>query len=139
MSKRRKRRGHFCWSCARVLPNERFSGLGHARHLCKQCQKLGKEELAYRSARRDIERLVDWDGMIRRKRRPQLDRFLEHPNPRMREYAEQVVALDAEMLRELRQAREADEDFYESEGDPHEEDAGPSGEELPGEDSDLPF
>ena len=55
MSKRRKRRGHFCWSCERVLPNERFSGRGHARHVCRQCQKLGKEELAYRSARRDIE------------------------------------------------------------------------------------
>ena len=77
--------------------------------------------------------------MIRRKQRRQFDRFLEHANPRVREYAEQVVEVDAEMRRELREAREAEEDFYEPEGDPQEDDTGPSTEELPGEDSDLPF
>lgn len=77
--------------------------------------------------------------MIRRKQRRQFARFLEHANPRVREYAEQVVELDAEMRRELREAREAEDDGYEPEGDPHEEDTRPSAEELPGEDSDLPF
>jgi hypothetical protein len=33
-----------------MRPNERFSGRGHARHLCKECAKLGQEELAYRQA-----------------------------------------------------------------------------------------
>jgi len=81
--------------------------------------------------------------MIGRKRRPQLDRFLEHPNPRVREYAEQVVEVDAEMRRELREAREAEEDCYEDcyepEGDSSAEDAGPSVEEPLGEIPDLPF
>ena len=38
--------------------NEKFSGKGHARHLCKDCARLGKEELAYRQAIRNMERLV---------------------------------------------------------------------------------
>ena len=46
--------------------NERFSGRGHAHHLCKDCAKLGKEELAYRQEIRNIDRLLDWDGLIRR-------------------------------------------------------------------------
>ena len=38
--------------------NEKFSGRGHAQHVCKDCARLGKEELAYRQAIRNMERLV---------------------------------------------------------------------------------
>jgi hypothetical protein len=50
----KRRRGHFCWSCERSLPNERFSGGGHARHVCRECAKLGQEELEYRQTVRDM-------------------------------------------------------------------------------------
>jgi len=38
--KRQKRRlpGHYCWACDRRQPNEKFSGRGHARHLCRDCE-----------------------------------------------------------------------------------------------------
>lgn len=40
----KRKRGHYCWMCGRHRPNERFSGKGHARHLCKECSKLPESE-----------------------------------------------------------------------------------------------
>ena len=63
----RKRRGHFCWCCGRVRANERFSGRGHANHVCKDCQKLGAKELAFQQIVRDIDRLFDhFTGRLKR-------------------------------------------------------------------------
>jgi len=36
---------HCCWKCGEYLVNEKFSGKGHARHICKQCMI---EERAHR-------------------------------------------------------------------------------------------
>ena len=44
---------------------ERFSGRGHARHLCRDCAKLDQADLEYRQHIRNIERTLDWDGRIR--------------------------------------------------------------------------
>jgi uncharacterized membrane protein YukC len=141
MGKRKRRRGHFCWSCRGVLPNERFSGRGHARHVCKQCQKLGPEELAYRSAARNMERLLNWDRTIRRKRRQEFERFLQHSNPRVRRYAEELSECDASRRREIREEREAEEDCLERiEDTVWQEEMDPNkAEPALFEDEDLPF
>lgn len=89
-----KRPGHWCWSCGKVLPNERFSGKGHARHLCKECAKLGVEELEYRQALRNLERCITWDGIIPRKQRRNLERFLQHNDERIRIEAEKMQFID---------------------------------------------
>ena len=106
---KKKRRGHWCWSCDRVLPNERFSGAGHARHLCRACSRLGAEELAYRQAERDLWRTTTWDGLIRRKERERVNRFLGHHDPRVRKLAADMLAADAEMREVERKEREAAE------------------------------
>jgi len=85
--------------------NERFSGRGHARHLCKECAKLGKEELAYRQEVRNIDRLLDWDGFIRRRQRKSFERFLSHADARVREYAAEVAEHDARLREAHRQER----------------------------------
>lgn len=36
---------HYCWKCGQYLANEKFSGKGHARHICKKCMA---EERAHR-------------------------------------------------------------------------------------------
>ncbi|MEW6741288.1 MAG: hypothetical protein AB1486_00900 [Planctomycetota bacterium] len=59
MGKKKRYRGHYCWCCDRRRPNERFSGKGHMRHVCRDCSKLGKEELGRRQAYRDIDRCVN--------------------------------------------------------------------------------
>jgi len=36
--------GHYCWVCGRCRANEKFSGKGHARHICKDCARLPRED-----------------------------------------------------------------------------------------------
>jgi hypothetical protein len=94
-----KRQGHFCWCCGRRRPNENFSGGGHARHVCKDCGKLGHEELAYRQAVRDIDRMLQWEtGRVKRKQRSNFAKFLGHPVARIREYAESVAGREVAPL-----------------------------------------
>jgi RimJ/RimL family protein N-acetyltransferase len=38
--KQNKPRGHFCYVCGEHKANEKFSGSGHARHICKRCQAM---------------------------------------------------------------------------------------------------
>ena len=92
---RKRRSGHYCWSCDRMRANEKFSGRGHARHLCKDCARLGKEELAYRQAIRNLERLLTWEGRMPRKNREQFRRYLKHKDERVRAYAQQIEAAGA--------------------------------------------
>jgi len=89
--------------------NEKFSGRGHAQHLCKDCVRLGKEELAYRQAIRNLERLVTWEGIIPRKKREQFRKYLEHKDERVRVYARQIEAAGALERAEQRLHREVDD------------------------------
>ena len=88
MGRKKRYSGHFCWVCGRIRPNERFSGGGHKHHICKDCHKLGPKEIAYQQEVRNIERCFDWNGRIYRKQRMSFERFLNHSNPRVREYAQ---------------------------------------------------
>ena len=92
--RKRKQPGHFCWACGRRRPNEKFSGRGHARHVCRECAKLGAEELAYRQALRNLERCVTWEGIIPRKRRKSFEEFLDHKDRRIRARAEEMLKED---------------------------------------------
>lgn len=101
--KHKKRRGHFCWCCGGLRPNENFSGRGHARHLCRDCATLGKAELNYRQAVRNLERNVTFEGIIGRKRRKSFEKFLSHPDERIRKYAEHLAAEDVKARAFLRE------------------------------------
>lgn len=92
-----------------MLANERFSGAGHARHLCKLCQRLGAEELAYRQAVRDLERLATWDGFIPRRKRRQFAGFWEHADVRIRALAQEMEQANAEARAFERLMRDSDE------------------------------
>lgn len=111
MGKRKKQRGHFCWCCGAIKPNEQFSGGGHARHLCRKCARLGADELAFRRAAHDIDRLVGSRGAIRRKQREIFERFLSHPSPRVRAYAAEVATRDAQVRDAFRQDDELEDTF----------------------------
>jgi len=39
-----KPQGHFCYVCGEHKANEKFTGRGHANHICKQCQALPAAE-----------------------------------------------------------------------------------------------
>ena len=38
--------GHYCKICVEYKANEKFSGKGHAAHICKACSKLSAAEKA---------------------------------------------------------------------------------------------
>jgi len=40
---RKKPRGHYCRICGQHKANEKFSGRGHATHICKACAKRGNK------------------------------------------------------------------------------------------------
>lgn len=90
--------------------NEKFSGRGHARHLCKDCARLGKKELAYRQSVRNLERLLTCDGRVRRENREQFKKYLNHENERVRAFATEIETADAWARAERRLDREL-EDF----------------------------
>lgn len=39
-----KKHGHYCKVCGEYKANEKFSGHGHAAHICKSCASLSVEE-----------------------------------------------------------------------------------------------
>jgi hypothetical protein len=88
----RQRNGHYCWSCNRHRPNERFSGRNHGCHVCRDCARLPQEELEYRQGERDLDRLLHDGLFIPRRRRAQFDRLLQHRNARVRALARQILA-----------------------------------------------
>jgi len=111
MSRKRKKRGHYCWCCQRRRPNEKFSGKGHGKHLCRECAKLGKEELAYLSEERRLDRLMTFGNIIPRRHRKTFEQYLIHENERVRAYAHQLRELSEKAREELRQARIADNEY----------------------------
>lgn len=75
---------------------------------------MGPEELAYRQAVRNIDRTLDWNGLVRRKQRKSFERFLSHSDERIRRYAEEIMRNDArtrEMYRQQDFAWEAEPDL----------------------------
>lgn len=110
MGRRGKRhRGHFCWSCGRCRPNEKFSGKGHARHVCRECARLGGEELKLRSAERNMDGALDRDGRIRRRQRAFVERYLQHEDPRLRDYAARLLEADRQVRAEWRRMLEEED------------------------------
>lgn len=40
MAKKKKQQGHYCRICGECKANEKFSGKGHAQHICKSCMSI---------------------------------------------------------------------------------------------------
>ena len=51
MARKKKRQGHYCRIWGRYRANEKFSGKGHARHICKDCAR--EQKAAARQRRRE--------------------------------------------------------------------------------------
>lgn len=56
MAKKKKRQEHYCRICGEYKANEKFSGKGHARHICKQCQSLPEDVRADMMRCNEVER-----------------------------------------------------------------------------------
>lgn len=71
--KRKNHQGHYCRICGEYKANEKFSGKGHARHICKQCQSLPEDVKADMVRCNEVERAAfkypmnrqDWELLER--------------------------------------------------------------------------
>jgi hypothetical protein len=82
--------GHYCRTCGRERPNERFSGKGHRIHVCKRCQAKPKAE------RRAIEDQDDIFGFLKQshiseKNVIRLGQMAKSDNPQVASLAEIVL------------------------------------------------
>ena len=64
-----KRHGHYCKVCGEYKANEKFSGKGHAAHICKTCAALPPEVRAEQMWRLSKEQL-SWLKNRARDKRP---------------------------------------------------------------------
>lgn len=62
---KKKQQGHYCRVCGEYKANEKFSGNGHARHICKKCQSLPKDVQADMIRCNEVERVTFKFPMIR--------------------------------------------------------------------------
>jgi septal ring factor EnvC (AmiA/AmiB activator) len=77
---RKKRTGHYCRICERYRPNEKFSGKGHAIHVCKKCASLPSEERQLIEERQEIEGFLSQSN-ISEKNLARLESLTASQNP----------------------------------------------------------
>lgn len=75
------------------------------RGVCRDCYRLGLEELTYRQAVRDMGRALRWGSVIPWKHRKMIEGFLGHQNARIRVFAAELIASDARERREWAELR----------------------------------
>ena len=56
--KPKKQPGHYCRHCGRRRANEKFSGTGHAKHICKSCENEKRTELKRKREIADSKRVA---------------------------------------------------------------------------------
>lgn len=54
MAKKKKHSGHYCRICGEYKANEKFSGKGHAQHICKTCLSSSAKKECKDSDKEDI-------------------------------------------------------------------------------------
>jgi len=82
--------GHYCWVCGRTRANEKFSGKGHARHICRDCARLPREDHDRAQALMDIEGLLHQSNISARNI-ARLKRLCGSPNEEDRRKAALVL------------------------------------------------
>ena len=123
---------HYCKICGLSLPNEKFSGKGHAAHICKSCHRLPAEK---REELQIITRIDNLHFDLSKANRRWLEQMKKDPREAVRREAE--AAWDARFTHPFRE--EEEEEYSEEEG--WEEDAAPSTTEsfADVDITDLPF
>jgi hypothetical protein len=98
---KKKRRGHYCRICGEWKANEKFSGKGHAAHICRECAAL---PLSRRNELQRIGRVAAIDAKLRltKEEWDMLEKYAQSTSyPELKKYAAGVLAYKREM-RELR-------------------------------------
>ena len=87
---KRKPHGHYCTVCGEYKANEKFSGKGHAAHICKACAKLSPAE---RSEQMTLNRLFDLPWHLSKEQIKWLKNRTHDKRPEIRELAREQYDL----------------------------------------------
>ena len=79
-----KKHGHYCKVCGEYKANEKFSGKGHAAHICKACAQLPPKEQAERMT---LNRLSNLPWQLSKAQRSWLQNRMKDRRPQVRELA----------------------------------------------------
>ena len=83
---KRKPHGHYCKVCGEYKANEKFSGKGHAAHICKACAKLSPAE---RSEQMTLNHLLDLPWYLSKDQIKWLNNRIHDERPEVRELAKE--------------------------------------------------
>ena len=92
MAKKKRYRGHFCKVCRKILPNEKFSGKGHAAHICKKCTRKAKARKSEDTAITRIYSVLSCPNLSRDDRE-MLEKYARSGRERIRSRALTVLAV----------------------------------------------
>ena len=81
----KKAHGHYCKICGKYKANEKFSGKGHAAHICKECAKLPIEK---RNEMQTVNRLISLPFRLSREQRSWLEKMRKDKREDVRNTAE---------------------------------------------------
>jgi len=110
MAKNKKTRGHYCFVCDTVMANEKFSGKGHANHICKKCSKLPVEARNEKKAINRINSLYQYTFLSKVKRQ-MLNKYSSHNSEKVRLTAKEVLDHFTAMQMERKVAEELEEEM----------------------------
>ena len=97
MAKKKKNQGHYCRICGEYLPNEKFSGKGHAQHVCKVCLSLPQDVQADMERCNEIEKIISKYPMNRQDREL-LERYaLLYQDKDSGKYAQEILEMKNEI------------------------------------------
>ena len=90
MPKKKKNRphGHYCKICGENKANEKFSGKGHAAHICKACSRLSAAEKAERMTLNRLDNMLS--GSISKEQKKWLENRLHDHRPEVADAARMV-------------------------------------------------
>ena len=85
-----KKHGHYCKVCGEYKSNEKFSGKGHASHICKTCVKLPSEVKAEQET---LNRLMNLPMSLSKAQITWLKNRMKDKRPAVQELAKEVYEI----------------------------------------------
>ena len=84
-----KKNGHYCKVCGEYKANEKFSGKGHAAHICKSCASLSPEKQAEQMT---VNRLLNLPWRLSKEQISWLKNRMKDKRPEVRVCTMQAVS-----------------------------------------------
>ena len=81
-----KRHGCYCRVCGEYKANEKFSGKGHAAHICKSCARLPPEKQAEEMT---LNRLLNLPWYLSKEQRKWLENRRHDKRPEVKQLAQE--------------------------------------------------